>query len=60
MGHSSKWFEFQKWPHLLVIPKMPKPILEIVEYCKEHFAYFCVIKLLVVISRKPEELFCFY
>src|SRR3954470_9737492 len=32
-------FEFQRWPHILVVAKMPNPILEIEEYCKEHYAY---------------------
>src|SRR4051812_3480989 len=45
-------FEFQKCPHILVVAKISKPFLEIEEYCKGYFEYFCAIEFLVIFSVK--------
>ena len=51
---------FKKWSHILVALKMTKPILEIGEYIKDHFAYFCVIYFLVNIPGKFPKCLWFY
>ena len=53
-------FEFQKGLHFLVVAKMPKPFLEIEEYCKDYFAYFCAFKFFVIFSEKPPNHFLLY